>query len=201
MNKGERTRQTILDAAVAMACEAGFESLSIGALADRVGMSKSGLFAHFGSREDLQIAAIEAAAARFTELVFLPALKAPRGVGRLEALLGNWLTWVDRGGWGGGCPLQSAALEFDDKPGPVRDVVIAHYRQLERELTRTVRLAVEQGEFRADLDLGQFVFDMLGIVFVTYYRRRLLTDANTRAMALRSFSDLISRSRTIPATH
>lgn len=201
MSKGERTRQTILDAAVAMACEAGFESLSIGALADRVGMSKSGLFAHFGSREDLQIAAIEAAAARFSELVFLPALKAPRGVPRLEALLANWLTWVERGGWGGGCPLQSAALEFDDKPGPVRDVVIAHYRQLERELTRTVSLAVEQGEFRTDLDLGKFVFEMLGIVFATYYRRRLLGDSGTRALAQASFSELIERSRVRPVTH
>ncbi|MBT0959726.1 TetR/AcrR family transcriptional regulator [Denitromonas iodatirespirans] len=201
MNKGERTRQTILDAAVAMACEAGFESLSIGALADRVGMSKSGLFAHFGSREDLQIAAIEAAAARFSDLVFLPALKAPRGVPRLEALLANWLTWVERGGWGGGCPLQSAALEFDDKPGPVRDVVIAHYRQLERELTRTASLAVEQGEFRTDLDLGKFVFDMLGIVFATYYRRRLLGDSGTRALAQASFGELIERSRAHPVTH
>lgn len=201
MSKGERTRQTILDAAVAMACEAGFESLSIGALADRVGMSKSGLFAHFGSREDLQIAAIEAAAARFSELVFLPALKAPRGVPRLEALLANWLTWVERGGWGGGCPLQSAALEFDDKPGPVRDVVIAHYRQLERELTRTVSLAVEQGEFRTDLDLGKFVFEMLGIVFATYYRRRLLGDSGTRALAQASFCELIERSRVRPVTH
>ena len=201
MNKGERTRQTILDAAVAMACEGGFESLSIGSLADRVGMSKSGLFAHFGSREDLQIAAIEAAAARFTELVFVPAFKAPRGVARLEALLANWLTWVDRGGWGGGCPLQSAALEFDDKPGPVRDVVIAHYRQLERELTRTVSQVVEQGEFRADLDLAQFVFEMLGIVFVTYYRRRLLGDTGTRSMAQRSFAELIDRSRVAQTTH
>lgn len=201
MNKGERTRQTILDAAVAMASEGGFESLSIGALAGRVGMSKSGLFAHFGSREDLQVAAIEAAAARFSDLVFLPALKAPRGMPRIEALFHNWLTWVDRGGWGGGCPLQSAALEFDDRPGPVKNAVIAHFLQLERELGRAVLLAIEEGHLRRDLDVGQFVFDLFAVVSAAYYRGRLLEDEVTAQRTRTAFAALVERSREPPVHH
>ncbi len=201
MNKGARTRQTILDAAVAMASEGGFESLSIGALAGRVGMSKSGLFAHFGSREDLQIAAIEAAAARFSELVFVPAIKSPRGVPRIEALFNNWLTWVERGGWGGGCPLQAAALEFDDRPGPVRDAVREHFLQLERELNRAVRLAVEEGHFSSTLDVEQFVFDLFAVVCAAYYRGRLIDDEITRQRAMRAFSALVARSRAEPLIH
>src|SRR5918993_72704 len=125
MGKGEHTRATILEAALAEASRAGFESLTIGSLAERAGLSKSGLFAHFGSREELQVAAIEAAAARFTETVFLPALKARRGLPRLRALFGNWLGWTRLCGLSHGCPMQAAAIEFDDRPAPVRDAVIA----------------------------------------------------------------------------
>src|SRR4030095_8061897 len=127
MSKGEHTRAAILDVALAQASEAGFESLTIGSLADRSGMSKSGLYAHFGSREELQVAAIEAADARFTETVFLPALKARRGLPRLRALFDSWLGWTERIGLAYGCPMQAAAVEFDHRPGPgrgggVRDV-------------------------------------------------------------------------------
>lgn len=194
MNKGARTRQTILDAAVAMASEAGFESLSIGALAGRVGMSKSGLFAHFGSREDLQVAAIEAAAARFSDLVFVPALKAPRGIARIEILFNRWLNWVELGGLEGGCPLQAAALEFDDRPGPVRDAVMTHFLQLEKELGKAVTIAIEEGQFRRGLDEGQFVFELFAIVSAAYYRGRLLDDDITPQRAQTAFEGLVERS-------
>jgi AcrR family transcriptional regulator len=118
------------------------------------------LFAHFGSREELQVAAIEAAAARFTETVFLPALKAKRGLPRLRALFDHWLDWTARGGLTHGCPMQAAAVEFDDRPGPVRDAVIEHFARLERELVRAVELAMGEAHLRADLDTGQLVFDM-----------------------------------------
>ena len=147
VSKGEHTRAAILDVALAQASEAGFESLTIGSLADRAGMSKSGLFAHFGSREELQVAAIEAAAARFTETVFLPALKARRGLPRLRALFDHWLDWTARSGLTHGCPMQSAAVEFDDRPGPVRDAVVEHFARLERELGRAVELADRPGSF------------------------------------------------------
>src|SRR5262245_47070814 len=152
MSKGEQTRAAILDAALAQASESGFESLTIGALAERAGLSKSGLFAHFGSREELQIAAIEAAAARFTETVFVPALKARRGLPRLRALFENWLDWTTRSGLTHGCPMQAAAVEFDDRPGPVRDAVVEHYARLERELGRAVQIAMDQRHLRTDLD-------------------------------------------------
>src|SRR5512143_3621128 len=134
MGKGDQTRAAILDVALAQASRSGFESLTIGSLAERAGLSKSGLFAHFGSREELQVAAIEAAAARFTESVFRPALKARRGLPRLRALFDHWLDWTSRSGLTHGCPMQAAAIEFDDRPGPVRDAVVEHFARLEREL-------------------------------------------------------------------
>lgn len=192
MGKGEQTRNAILDAALAQASEAGFESLTIGSLAERTGLSKSGLFAHFGSREELQVAAIDAAAARFTEAVFLPALKARRGVPRLRALFHNWLGWTQHSGMAHGCPLQAAAVEFDDRPGPVRDAVVEHHARLERELVRAVELAMGEGHLRVDLDAGQFVFDTLGIILAYYQQARLLRRAEARSRAEAAFERLLA---------
>ncbi|MCB1906160.1 MAG: TetR/AcrR family transcriptional regulator [Rhodocyclaceae bacterium] len=193
-SKGERTRSTILDAAVALACVQGFEALSIGSLADRVGMSKSGLFGHFGSREELQIAAIEAAAERFAVLVYRPALEAPRGLARLNALIDNWLTWVERCGWDGGCPLEGAIHEFDDRPGPVKAAVVRHFSRLERELARTIRLCVDTGEFDRDLDVDLFVFRLMGVVMAFHYRRRLMGGTRAEAVTRGAFAMLIKES-------
>lgn len=192
MGKGDDTRAAILDAALTQASKTGFESLTIGSLAERAGMSKSGLFAHFGSREELQVAAIESAAARFTETVFLPALKARRGLPRLRALFDNWLDWTARSGLTHGCPMQAAAVEFDDRPGPVRDAVVEHFARLERELGRAVELAVGQGHVRADLDIGQFVFDMMGILFAYYHGARLFDVALARSRARAAFDRLVA---------
>jgi AcrR family transcriptional regulator len=191
MSKGEETRAAILDAALVQASTAGFESLTIGSLAERTGLSKSGLFAHFGSREELQVAAVEAAAARFTETVFLPALKAKRGLPRIRALFESWLDWTARNGLSG-CPLQAAAIEFDDQPGTVRDTVVGHYRRLEQELGRAVELAIEQGHLRANLDVEQFVFDMLGVIFAYYHSARLLQRDEAVARARKSFERVIA---------
>jgi AcrR family transcriptional regulator len=192
MGKGEHTRSAILDAALAQASKGGFESLTIGSLAQRIGLSKSGLFAHFGSREDLQVAAIEAAAARFTETVFVPAFKAKRGLPRLRTLFDNWLDWTTRGGLPHACPMQAAAVEFDDRPGPVRDAVVDHFARLERELGRAVKMAVEQGHFRADLDVGQFVFEMMGAIFAYYHGARLFQGEadRSRSRARAAFEQL-----------
>jgi AcrR family transcriptional regulator len=192
MSKGEHTRAAILDVALAQASEAGFESLTIGSLAERAGLSKSGLFAHFGSREELQVAAIEAAAARFTETVFLPALKARRGLPRIRALFNHWLVWTVRSGLTHGCPMQAAAVEFDDRPGPVRDAVVEHFARLERELGRAVELAIGQGHLRADLDVGQFVFDMMGIMFAYHHGARLFDITRAEAQARVAFEQRIA---------
>jgi AcrR family transcriptional regulator len=198
MGKGEHTRAAILDAALAQASQSGFESLTIGSLAERAGLSKSGLFAHFGSREELQVAAIEAAAARFTETVFIPALKARRGLPRLRSLFEQWLAWTIHSGLAHGCPMQAAAIEFDDRPGPVRDAVIEHFAGLERTLVRALELAVAQGHLRPGLDRGQFVFDMMGIMFAYYHNARLFEPDRAEVQARTAFERLISQA--VPAT-
>ena len=192
MSKGEHTRAAILDAALVQASEGGFESLTIGSLAGRAGLSKSGLFAHFGSREELQVAAIEAAAARFTETVFLPALKARRGLPRLRALFDHWVDWTARSGLTHGCPMQAAAVEFDDRPGPVRDAVIEHFARLERELVRAVELAIGEAHLRTDLDAGQFVFDMMGVIFAYYHNARLFEGDKALSRARAAFERLVA---------
>jgi AcrR family transcriptional regulator len=192
MGKGEQTRAAILDVALEQASRGGFESLTIGSLADKAGLSKSGLFAHFGSREELQIAAFEAAAARFTETVFMPALKARRGVPRLRALFDHWLDWTERSGLKHGCPLQAAAIEFDDRPGPIRDAIVEHFARLERELGRAVELAVGQDHLRADLDVSQFVFDLMGIIFACQHGSRLSDPVRARAHARNAFERLLA---------
>ena len=190
--KGEQTRTAILDEALDIASKLGLEGLTIGSLADATGMSKSGLFAHFGSREELQLAAIEAAAARFTETVFVPALKARRGLPRIRALFDHWLEWTSRSGMAHGCPMQAAAVEFDDRPGPVRDAVVEHYTRLERELARAVALAIEQSHFRANLDVEQFVFEMLGVVFAYHHGARLFDATRARSRARAAFERLVA---------
>jgi AcrR family transcriptional regulator len=189
--KGEETRAQILDAAVQQASEAGFESLTIGALAERTGLSKSGLFAHFGSRTDLQIAALDETARRFTEAVFLPALKAPRGLKRLRALFANWIAWPERAKLRGSCPIQAASGEYDDQPGPMREAVVERQRTLARELARAVQFAIDSGELRAGTEANQFVFEMFGIVLACYHTHRLVGDAGASARALDAFERLV----------
>ena len=172
-SKGEATRAQILAAAVEQASAAGFESLTIGTLAGQTGMSKSGLFAHFGSKLELQVAALDEAARQFTESVFLPALKAPRGVKRLRALFENWIAWPLHAKLPGGCPLDAASREFQHRPGPMRDAVVERQRMLERELRRMVELAVETGELRKDTDALHFVFEFFGIILV-FYRAEMI---------------------------
>lgn len=189
--KGEETRAQILAAAVAQASAAGFESITIGSLAERTGLSKSGLFAHFGSRGELQLAALDEAARQFTESVFLPALKAPRGVRRLGALLELWLHWPAEAKLPGGCPIDSALHEYDHRPGPLREAVIDRQRQLDRELQKAVRLAVDTGELAKDTDCELVAFEMIGIVLSFYRTQHLLPAAQAVRRARAAFDRLI----------
>ena len=190
--KGEETRAQILAAAVEQASASGFESLTIGTLAERTGLSKSGLFAHFGSKLDLQIAALDEAARAFAEAVFMPAMKAPRGLKRLRALFENWISWPQRANLPGGCPIDAANREYDHRPGPMRDAVRDRQRQLDRELTRAVQLAIDTGELPAGTNAGQFAFEMIGIV-LTCFRSELLQGADAAARRARSsFERLVS---------
>ncbi len=191
MGKGEETRQAILDEAVALCSQVGVSGLSIGALADKAGMSKSGLFAHFGSKEELQIAVMRESQQRFVDIVVRPALKAPRGVARLRAILANWLDWTRRAQLPGGCPLNAAANEFDDQPGPVRDAVEAGLADGRRLLANAVRLAVETGELRPGTDIEQFVFEFTGIVLVAMQNQRLFKEKDANRRALDAFERLV----------
>jgi AcrR family transcriptional regulator len=193
--KGEETRAQILEAAIQQASEAGLESLTIGTLATRAGLSKSGLFAHFGSRVELQIAVLDEAARRFTEAVFMPALQVPRGLRRLQSLFENWISWPEHAKLRGSCPIQAAAAEFDDLPGPMRDAVAERQRALGRELSRAVKMAVESGELRQDTDPRQFVFEMFGLVLACYQTQRLLGDEGAAKRALAGFDRLVEAHR------
>ena len=190
-SKGEETRAQILAAAVQQASEAGFESLTIGTLAERTGLSKSGLFAHFGSKLELQLAAVDEAARQFSEAVFLPALQAPRGLRRLRALFDHWISWPARAGLRGGCPIDAATREYDHQPGPLRDAVIGRQKQLDRELVKAVRLAVETGELAADTDPEDFAFDLFAIVLMCFRSGPVVGLPQAHARARAAFDRLV----------
>lgn len=194
MRKGEQTRHDILGEAVALASELGLEGLSIGPLASRLGMSKSGLFAHFGSKEELQLATLRRAQQRFEETVFRPALAAPRGLPRLRALFERWLAWADDPGLPGGCVILGATAEYDDRPGPIRDALAGAQHRLREAVARGVEIAVAEGHFGPETDPEQFAFELFAIVLAAHHDRRLLADPAARNRAGRAFERLVAYS-------
>jgi AcrR family transcriptional regulator len=192
-SKGERTRAAILDAALRIVSKAGLDGLTIGTLADATGMSKSGLFAHFGSREELLLAVLAHGQAEFTEVVFQPAMEKPRGLPRLKAMFTNWLDWTESAELPGGCPMIGGASEFDDKPGPVRDMLAGGQRTWIETLKRTVRQAIDEGQLPAETDPEQIAFEMFGIALVVHHHRRLLGYPKARARALAALDKLIPK--------
>jgi AcrR family transcriptional regulator len=156
-------------------------------------MSKSGLFAHFGSREELLLAVLGHGQAEFTEVVFQPALEKPRGLPRLRALFVNWLDWTESAELPGGCPMIGGATEFDDKPGPVRDMLAGGQRTWIETLKRSVRQAIEEGHFEKDTDPEQIAFEMFGIALVVHHHRRLLGYKKARERALAALESLFKR--------
>jgi AcrR family transcriptional regulator len=173
LHKGQQTRAAILDAALGLASHMGLEGLSIGVLADAMQMSKSGVFAHFGSREELQISVIREYHAKFEEEVFFPAIREPRGLPRLRALFANWVkrvaTELDSG-----CIYISGAVEFDDRPGPVRDALAAMVRAWQAALDRAIRLAIEEGHLKPDTDPLQMLFELHGLILALHHDARFL---------------------------
>lgn len=191
MSKGAATRQAILSHALGLATKVGFEGLTIGRLAEDLGMSKSGLFAHFGSKETLQVEALRLAAERFIETVTKPALIAPRGERRVRALFERWFAWEESPPLPGGCPFTAAAFELDDRPGPVRDFLVQTEQDWTDVLTNVARTAVHEGHFRADLDCEQFAHDLRGIMLVYCHASRLMKDPQARARAETAFETLV----------
>lgn len=188
--KGERTKAAILDEALRLVSKAGLDGLTIGTLADATGMSKSGLFAHFGSREELLLAVLTHGEAEFGEVVFQPALAKPRGLPRLRAMFTNWLDWTESAELPGGCPMIGGATEFDDKPGPVRDKLADGQRTWIETLKRGVRQAIEEGHLAKDTDSEQIAFEMFGIALVVHHHRRLLGYKKARERALIALDSL-----------
>jgi len=160
--KRAATRDTILDHAYALARRDGLEGLSIGGLASDVGMSKSGVFAHFGSREDLQLAVLDTGRQRFMTQVLLPALKQPRGLPRLRAIVANWFEWGRK--HQSGCVLLSAASEYDGRDGALHDGVVQQQAGWRGELQKTIAQAVELGHLRADTDAAQLAFEIYALM-------------------------------------
>jgi len=193
--KGARTQAAILDVALRRASVVGLEGLTIGGLAAETGLSKSGLFLHFGSKQQLQIAVLQEAAARFTRLVLVPLRKAPQGIPRLRALFEAWLAWPQAGGMVGGCLFQTAAIEFDDRDGPVREVIAEIQRNWIDRISRLVERARTTGNLRADADPRQFAHEMNGIGLGYYHAHRLLRDPDAERRARRSFDALLERVR------
>lgn len=192
-SKGERTRAAILEAGFHIVSKAGLEGLTIGTLAAATGLSKSGLFAHFGSREELILAVMDRGQQEFIRLVVNPALAKPRGLPRLRALFVEWLGWTESADLPGGCPMIGGAIEFDDKPGVVRDALAAGQRAWIDTLTRAARQAIEQGQLAPDTDPEQISFELFGIALVVHHHRRLLGYEKARARALAAFDALIAR--------
>jgi AcrR family transcriptional regulator len=188
--KGRQTRAAIVDAALALASHIGIEGLSIGALAEATGMSKSGVFAHFGSREELQISVVREYHARFEEEVFRPAMSEARGLPRLHGLFDRWLKRVSVE-IDSGCIYISGAVEFDDRPGPVRDALVAMVQTWRRALERAIRVAAAEGHLRADTDAGQLLFEIHGLILAVHHDARFLRHAGAEARARAGFERVL----------
>jgi AcrR family transcriptional regulator len=191
MTKGDTTKASILDEAANLASINGLNGLTIGSLAAHTGMSKSGLFRHFGSKEELQVATLKAGVDRFTETVVRPALKAPRGVARVRALFDHWLEWGTTRGFAGGCLFIPASFELDDQPGTARDYLASTQREWLALLATTARRAAEAGDFRTDLDADQFAYEFNAILLAFNQTHRLLRDPRAAERARLQFERLI----------
>jgi AcrR family transcriptional regulator len=172
-HKGQQTRSAILEAALGLASHVGLEGLSIGALAEMTGMSKSGVFAHFGSREELQISVIREYHAKFEEEVFYPSIRDTRGLPRLQGLFDRWVKRVSVE-LDSGCIYISGAVEFDDRPGPVRDALADMVQAWHQALERAIGLAIQVGHLLPDTDAGQILFELHGLILALHHDARFL---------------------------
>ncbi|MGZ5846582.1 MAG: TetR/AcrR family transcriptional regulator [Ramlibacter sp.] len=192
LQKGLQTRATIIEAALGLAANKGLEGLSIGLLAEVTGMSKSGVFAHFGSREELQISVIREYHTRFEDEVFYPAMAQQRGLPRLRALFANWMkrTSVELDS---GCIYISGAVEFDDRPGPVRDALASSVATWHAAMKRSITVAKEEGHLRPDVDEEQMLFEIHGLILALHYEARFLKSPGAIARANAGFENILRR--------
>ena len=195
--KGDLTRAAIVEAALLAASRGGLEGLTIGTLADSMQMSKSGVFAHFGSREELQLAVLKAYVQRFVDEVLRPSVKKPRGLPRLEAILQRWVAFLARE-MTRGCIMIAGAVEYDDVPGPQRDEMVAIITGWKRELIKAIRQAVSEGHLKPRIDAHQLVFEIYGLMLAMHQDARLLRSADSAKRARVGLRRLIDNVRVLP---
>jgi AcrR family transcriptional regulator len=195
MSKGDLTRSRIVEHAAGLASQFGLEGLSIGNLAEDLEISKSGVFAHFHSKESLQVQVVEFAGARFVDNVVRPALAMPRGEPRLRGLFDRWLQWPRASRMDGGCFFIAAAAELDDRPGPARDVLVRLQKDWLDIIANVVRTAISEKHFADDVDPEQFAYELYGLMLAYHHAIRLLNDPQADARAQRGFEGLVARAR------
>ncbi len=195
LTKGEETKQAILERAAELASQRGLEGLTIGTLAGETGLSKSGLYAHFASKERLCVEVLEFVAQRFVDVVVRPALAAPRGEPRLRALFHNVLQWPERCELPGGCLLIAAITELDDRPGAAREVLVRQQKDWLDTVATVARSAIAEGHFRKDVDPEQVAFELYSLEFAYHHTARLLADPKAKSRTKHAFEALIERCR------
>ena len=196
--KSAATRQRILQHGLAVMSRDGLAGVTLGHLAEQVGMSKSGLFAHFGSKEDVQVGLLDHSARVAAPVVVGPAMREPEGLPRLEALVRNWLGWAARAGLPGGCPVAAAMFELDDLDGPVRDKVVAMEAEWRGLLGGLVRDAIRLGHLDVGLGVEQFVWELCGIYLSHHASQRFLRHPDADARAATAFRALLDRAAPTP---
>lgn len=198
LSKGDRTRNSILEEALAQATRVGFAGLSLGDLAKETGLSKSGLYAHFSSKEDLQLQVLDFATERFVADVLRPALNGPRGEPRIRALFERWLDWSRSSLLPGGCIFIAAANELDDQPGPVRDQLVLTQQRWLQSMSRAFVSGIEEGHFRPDIDPDQMAYMADGLILAYHHYSRLLRAPEAETRARRAFDSLLDNIRLRP---
>ena len=191
-SKAEHTKAVIVDAALRLASQIGLEGLSIGALAEVTQMSKSGVFAHFGSREELQISVVREYFVRFERDVFMPTLQTERGLPRLRALFANWMSQVAHEVQSG-CLFISGAVEFDDRSGPVRDALEQSMKTWLTAVRRCIAMAIEAGHLAQTTDPKQMMFEIHGLILAVHYEAKFLKSVRSMERAKIGFDSLLTR--------
>jgi AcrR family transcriptional regulator len=196
MIKGKDTKNTIIETGLEMASQLGLECVTIGNLSKEMEMSKSGLFAHFQSKENLQIDILNYAAEDFREYVILPALNSERGIPRIRNLVDRWIEWGDK--LSGGCIFVSAGMEYSDRPGKVREALLKQQEEWIGSLSRIAQSAIKAGDFRKDIDCEQFAFDLYSLLLGYHYYYKLLNEIKTKQRQQVAFERLLDTYRINP---
>lgn len=191
-HKGQQTKQAIVEATLALSSQIGLEGISIGAVAEATGRSKSGVFAHFGSREELQISVIRAYFRQFEQEVFYPAMQNPRGLPRLMALFDRWMRVVANE-LQFGCIFISGAVDFDDRPGSVRDTLVQSVEIWLGAVVRAVQQAKQEGHIHAEADEDQVAYEIHGLILAVHYEARFLKKPGSTARAVQGFKHIAQR--------